>query len=118
VDRQRIARLITELDDRRFKVRDAAFKALEEIGLDAEPELRRLNEQELDPNLRRLVQVLLRKIDGRSLPPGQLQALRVIDAVERIGGDKGRQLLKALAAGDADAALTRDAKTALRRLGE
>jgi len=117
IDRQRIEQLIGDLHDSRFKVRNAAMKELSAMGLDAEAALRRLGEQELELHVRRLVTELLQKIDGRSLPPGQLQSLRAVEVLERLASPAARDLLAGLAAGDPDAALTREAKSALVRLG-
>ena len=50
-------------------------------------------------------------------PAATLRQLRALVALERIGTEEARTVLRGLAAGAADARLTQEAAAALRRLG-
>jgi WD40 repeat protein len=120
-DQGRIARLIQDLDDDTFEVRDRASRALERLGPRAEAALRRALEKptsaEVSARASRLLQKLERP-DGPTLPSEELIALRVVEALEGGGTPEARAVLKDLAAGAADAELTQAAKAALGRLAE
>ncbi|HYT88133.1 MAG TPA: sigma-70 family RNA polymerase sigma factor [Gemmataceae bacterium] len=116
-DRGRLLQWIADLDNKNFRVRDAAFKALCEAGETATPVV----EEALaaQPSLevsRRLQQVLdaLR----RSPTPDAVRLIRAVQALELAGTPEARAVLRAWAEGAPGARLTEDARAALRRLAQ
>jgi hypothetical protein len=113
--RDRLARLIADLDDWRFTVRDRAAETLAALQEAAGPALRQALREPLSPEARRTVTGLLDRLRGPGLPPDVLRQVRAVEVLERIGKD-ACPLLEALAAGAPPARLSREAKTALQRL--
>jgi WD40 repeat protein len=111
---QRIARLIVDLDSKRFAVRQAAMKELEKLDDAAVPALRRGLADKLSLEAHRRVEVLLAK--QVSLSAEGLRALRAVEALEHIGTPGARQVLQALAKGLPEARLTRAARASVERL--
>lgn len=117
VDDKRIARLIADLDDESFEVREKASRELEERWRQAERAARKaLADGKLSAEQRLRIGRLIEKVGGPSLPPEELRALRGVEALERLGRPDGLRLLEELAKGPADAPLTREAKAAVERL--
>lgn len=115
VDRQRIERLIAELDDDRFAVRQEARKELQALGELAEPALRRVLAGRPSLEVNRSIDALLELLHGGAPSPERLRTWRVLELLEIIGTTAARQLLEPLARGDPDARLTGEAKAALER---
>jgi WD40 repeat protein len=118
-DPARVARLLAELDDRRFATRRRAAEQLEKIGEPVTGAVRQALARAKSLDSRRHFEQLLERLDriDRPVPAGaSLQALRTVEALEHIGGDGARKLLAELAAGAPDARLTREAKVSLQRL--
>jgi WD40 repeat protein len=116
-DRQRIARLIADLDDDSFDVREKAGAALERLGTEAEAALTRALEETGSAEVRRRVERLLAKLKNppSPLPSEELVKLRMVEALATSGTPEARDLIKELAKGDPDTRLTQEAKAALRR---
>jgi hypothetical protein len=118
-DKQRLARLIADLDSDRFAVRDQAAKELERFGELAEPALRQaLQVPGVSLELRRRLEPLLAKLLRPVTDPQQLQALRAIEALEHIGTVEARRVLVNLAKGAPEARVTQEANAALERLAK
>ena len=66
----------------------------------------------------RRVQQLLDRLEKEVLSADRLRELRAVEVLEQIGTEEARQVLTALAKGDSEAPLTREAKASLRRLAE
>ncbi len=115
VDAQRVARLIADLDDERFAVRDKASADLAKLGDLAEPFLRKTLEGKPSPEVRRRAQTILEGLH-RALSAEPLREVRAVELLEQIGTPSARTVLAALAEGAAGARLTREAKATLRRL--
>jgi WD40 repeat protein len=114
LDRDRMTRLLAELDHRRPVVRDRATHELEAIADLAEPALRDLLKTSPGPEVRRRVEQVLGCLDDRVLSPEHLRGLRVVEALERMARPQSRRVLEKLAGGD-PSRLTRDARSALDR---
>jgi RNA polymerase sigma factor (sigma-70 family) len=112
---KQIAALLADLDSDDFSVREKASAGLEELGEAAESALRQALEGSPSAEVRRRVEVLLRKLRKESPGPGRLRELRALEVLEQVGGPEARQVLAALARGAPEARLTRDAKAALDR---
>lgn len=112
---QRIADLIDLIGHPRYTVREQASRELEQFRDEAEPALRRaLTRPEAET--RRRAERLLKRIESRGIAPDTLRVIRCVELLEQIGTAEARQLLQDLAQGAADARLTQEAQTSLRRL--
>lgn len=111
VEANRLVELIHRLDADEFEQREAASRELEKLGAIAEPALRRALRQDPSLEMRRRTLALLDKL---VLPSADvLRSLRAVEVLEQIGDAEARRLLEKLAAGAAEARLTREAKAAL-----
>jgi hypothetical protein len=107
--------LLRDLDDDSFKRREKATGELVGLGTAAESALRRtLNQADLSPEARSRVRQVLGALE-RS--PEWRQHSRALIVLEYIRSSAARDLLKALADGDAGSLLTAEALAARRRLG-
>jgi WD40 repeat protein len=115
-DEAAIGRLIADLDDPSFRVREKAARELQQTGKPAVPLLReRLPQARSLEQRRRMEAVLTRLV--KALPRSEeLQALRAVEVLERIGNAEARELLTRLTHGDGRAYLTEHARAALKRL--
>jgi RNA polymerase sigma factor (sigma-70 family) len=114
-DARRTERWLRDLDSDDFSTRQQAAEALARLGDAAEPALRRALKVTPSAEVRRRVEQLLAKLDWRATPE-RLRLWRAIEALEHIDTPEARQVLKALAAGAAEAGLTQEAQAALARL--
>lgn len=114
IDAQRIRRLIGDLDSDQFAVREAATQALEQLGQEAEPELRKARAPKLSAELRKRIDALLAAPRiVRSLEVAR--QIRAVQVLEWIGSSQARRHLETLAGGEPAARLTQEAKAALQR---
>jgi WD40 repeat protein len=111
-----LPRLVSQLDSAVFKTRQKAARDLEALGEAARPALEKALRDRPSPEMRRLVQELLAKLQTRPLQPEEVRGLRAIDVLEHIGTEEARQLLKQLAQGAPAAFLTEAAEASLERL--
>jgi WD40 repeat protein len=114
---QRLDALVAALDSDRYADRAKATAELERFGPLAEPALRRALAGRPSIELRRRAEGLLAKAQAWATAPETLREFRAVAALERAGTAEARALLAELAGGDPDAALTRDARGALGRIG-
>jgi WD40 repeat protein len=115
-DVQRLAQLIADLDADKFAVREKATQELEALGRAAEPALQKALQGQPGLEARRRINELLGKVKGVAAGGDAARQARALEALELMGTAEARQLLEALAKGEADDPLTQDAKKALRRL--
>jgi WD40 repeat protein len=114
----RIARLIADLDDDRYTVREAATAELAGLGTSARQALRKALERRPSVEARRRIEDLLDKPDWHTPSPDELRLLRAVGALEQMGTSAAETLLATLTKGAPDAPLTREAKAALDRLAQ
>jgi hypothetical protein len=118
---RRLDRLIAELDDERFEVRQRATRALEALGVDVEPALRKALAHgpplEQRKRLERLLEPLQAQ-DKRRMSKEFLGRLRAVEVLERSGTVDARAVLEKLAAGGRGFRLTEEARAALARVEE
>jgi hypothetical protein len=111
----RVARLLAVLDSEKFAERERATRELETLEETAAVELRQTLARKPSLEIRRRVEALLERLNH--LPTrAQLQALRAIETLERIGTPEAKQVLKTLTEGAPEARTTEEAKRTLRRL--
>lgn len=111
-DAKQVARLLADLDSERFTVRDKAMRELEKLGESAAAELHKALANKPSLEVKRRIEQLLEKQNG----PETLRTVRALETLERIGTHAARELCATLAAGAAEAWLTREARATLRRL--
>jgi HEAT repeat protein len=108
-------KLITDLDSNNFPVREAAAKALAEVGGPAEPALHKALKGRATPEARRRLELLLNALKGEP-GPEEIRQMRAVQALELAGTPKAYETLRAWADGARGSRLTADAKGALDRL--
>jgi hypothetical protein len=116
VDAAQLARLIGELNDEEFAVRERASAELQKMGDVAEAALRRAAANSDAVEVRRRAERLLEKLDAPDPSPTHLRELRGLEVLEHIGTPEAQRLLQTLAGGAKGALLTREAQASLDRL--
>jgi hypothetical protein len=111
-----LKKLLADLDNDRFQTRQTAFKQLADLGELAEAALQETLKADASAEKRRRVEQLLSA--PRTIPsPEQLRAIRAVEILERIGNAEAKRVLDGIAKGAPPAQLTREAQSALDRLG-
>jgi HEAT repeat protein len=117
VSGETLKKLIDALDSPRFAEREAAEKALTELGEAALAELRsRLENKPSVEQKSRIEKILKPHEKPGTLPPAVLRQARAVMILERIGNADARKLLQELSGGAPEAAPTREAIRAMERL--
>jgi RNA polymerase sigma factor (sigma-70 family) len=108
-------KLIADLNSDEFAVREAAGRALTDLGELAVPAMRKAlaSRPPLEPRLR--LEALVKRVETRTLTTEELRIQRAIAALEMQGTAEAREVLKRLAAGAPGALTTTAAQSALRR---
>jgi RNA polymerase sigma factor (sigma-70 family) len=117
-DAKRIARLLVDLDDERFRVREKASRELKALAEFAAPALRKALTGKPSLEVQRQLKRLLHRLEGGSLSAETLRHIRAVEALEAIGNPQARRLVDKLAAGPAEMRLTQEAKAAAGRLAK
>jgi hypothetical protein len=115
VSRQRLARLIADLDADEYAVREKATRDVEALDDLAVPALAEAMRGRPGLEVRRRVEGLLERM-ARGGSPARLRQIRAVAVLEQIGTPEARQVLQALAKGTPEARLTREAGASLERL--
>jgi RNA polymerase sigma factor (sigma-70 family) len=116
MDAKRVERLIADLDDGRFQVREQATKELEALADRAAPALCKALAGDPSPEARRRLSSLRDRLEGGRLSAETVRQIRAVEALESIGNPEARRLLDQLAAGPSETRLTQEAKEAVERL--
>jgi WD40 repeat protein len=112
-----IARLVSDLDDNAFAVREKASSELAKMGYRAEQALRQALRAKPSQEVQNRVNLLLGKLEDLASDPAKLRILRAVEILERIGSPDARQVLHGLQ--DAgEGVLSEDAKASLERLAK
>lgn len=114
----RLARLIADLDNDQFAVREEATRELEKLGTLAEAELRKALANRPSPEMRRRVEHVLARTQGAAPTADRLRTGRALEMLELVGSPEARRLLETLAGGPARSTLSQDARAALDRLAK
>jgi hypothetical protein len=117
-DPRRLEKLIAELDNDDFVVREQAQKELAAAGSAAVDALRQALAKDPSPEVRRRLQRLLAPYDRPGTQPARLRAVRAVEVLERIGTPPARRLLQDLVGKVGDAVVEQEIKDSLRRLDE
>jgi RNA polymerase sigma factor (sigma-70 family) len=113
---ERAMQLVGELDAKEFAARQKATAELEKLGAQAEPALRRALQRQPGLELRQRLDRLLELVEGAEGSPRRLRLVRAVAVLEHVGSAESLELLKRLAEGAPEAALTREAKPSAERL--
>jgi hypothetical protein len=115
-DAARVGRLMADLNNDEFAVRERAERDLAALGDAVAVELRQGLRRATAPEERRRLGRLIESLEA-TVPADQvLQALRGVEVLEHIGTPQARGVLRALAQGAPGARLTREAAASLGRL--
>src|SRR5262249_10799132 len=114
-DAARAERLVRDLDDNAFLVREKAQRALQALADTATPALEKALAGNPSLEARPRLVKLLHEVDRPDFSRTR-QKLRAVEALEYAGTAAARELLAALARGAPEARLTREAGASLGRL--
>jgi hypothetical protein len=115
-EQKRIAKLIADLNSDDFETREKANQELEKAVETVESELRKAQGEQPAPEIRQRLERVLEKLQDPAKVRERLRLVRANEVLEKIGTEEARQVLKAIAHGAPDAALTKDSRAALERL--
>jgi hypothetical protein len=110
-----LARLIADLDDERFPVREQASGELARLAESAKPALQQALAAGPSPEARRRIERLLDRLE-RPLPVERVRYVRAIEVLEQIGTTAAQRVLEKLARGGSGAVETEEARAAWERL--
>jgi hypothetical protein len=117
VDSKRVEKLLADLDNEDFDVREKATKELEEMGSVIEATLRKEQERTKSAEVRRRLELVLKKMDSSpASPEKRVIPGRALLVLEHSGTPEAKELLKKLAGGATTAWQTQEAKAALERI--
>jgi WD40 repeat protein len=112
-----VRRLLADLDSDEFQTRQKAQDGLSRLHVEWLPLFEAVLEARPSLEVKRRVEVLLRK-QRYAWSPEMLRRLRAVQVLERIGSAEAERLLEALERGLAWSCLTRDARAARERLAQ
>jgi WD40 repeat protein len=116
VEDKRLRRLIADLDDDSFEVRERAGAELARMAEQAEAELRKVLEGNPSVEVRSRIERLLEAWQRPTPSAARLRQLRALEVLEATGTPEARQLLEKIVGGAPGAWLTRQARATLERL--
>jgi hypothetical protein len=117
IDPKRLARLIADLDDDVFKVREKAMRELAEAGSDAADALRKALANDPSVEAKGRIEGLLKRLD-KGGSSEHLRHLRAIEVLERIGTPPAKDMLRELARKPLPEELDEEIHASLQRMGE
>jgi WD40 repeat protein len=109
-------RLVQELGDAKFAVREQAFKKLDDLGESAVVGLKSRLASATQQETRNRMMRLLAKHDPVTPTPEMIGEARALEILEQLGTTASRELLQSLAGGAANARRTQTAIEVLKRL--
>jgi hypothetical protein len=113
---RQVDRLIAELDNDEFEVREKATVELGKLGESVVPALRQALKDKPSAEAARRIEKLLQPYNKVAGEPGTPPELNALGVLEYAGTAEAKELLEALAKGTPGARLTEEAKAALQRL--
>jgi hypothetical protein len=116
VSKKEISRLLADLANEQFLVRENARKKLAELGELAEPALRALLEAETTLEQKTRAEKLLARLRDPITDGNKLRALRAVELLELVRTPAAVEVLRTLAGGAEDAYVTDEARAAFRRM--
>jgi WD40 repeat protein len=116
VEAPNLDKLIADLDNDEFEVREKATEKLIELGRAAEAAVRKAAANGSAEVRARAARILEPLDKGNSGDGQRVRGLRALEALEAIGTPEARRVIEEIAKGAAEAELTRAAKDAIGRL--
>ncbi len=116
VNQTSLEKLVADLDQASFAVRDKAGRELAAMGLIAEATLTKGLQAKPSVEASRRIKALLADMQSKRPPPEQLRAIRAVEVLERIATREAGDFLRQLTDGSEAAYLTIHAKEALDRM--
>lgn len=116
VDRQRLEKLVADLENNDFQVREQAVEELEKVGELALPVLEAALAAEPTLEARKRLEQIRDRATGIILTGNDVRILRALETLQRIGNPDAKGLLEKLAQGAGGARQTREAQAALNWL--
>jgi dipeptidyl aminopeptidase/acylaminoacyl peptidase len=113
-----VLQLLRDLDNDDLKIRDQAMRRLEDLGASTKRALGETLEDDPSPEVRRRIEELLARLEEPSSANDRLRPLRAIKVLEQIGTPDAKKLLDTLTKGRPEAAVTKEAMSALKRLAK
>jgi WD40 repeat protein len=107
-----VEKLIGQLDDEDFDVRERATRDLIALGRSAEPGLRKAIRNPASAEAKRRLESILERLDKYN----PMQGLRALEILEGIGTPEARQLVEEMARGAPEELVTIEAKAQLLRM--
>jgi RNA polymerase sigma factor (sigma-70 family) len=117
LDRQRLNRLLADLDSNNFAVRSRATAEIEQLGDVSVTALKKKLAENPSLEVRQRIRTILKNVESWG-SPSLIRQIRAVEVLERVGTQPARQLLQKLAAGAPSARLTKEAAAAVGRLGK
>jgi WD40 repeat protein len=114
---EQLARLIRDLDDDAFEVREKASAALAQGGEAAARALRKALASAPPPEVRRRADAVLELLESSQVLPANLPQLRAVHVLERIASPEAKKLLQEVAGRPGEGDAEQHARAALKRLG-
>jgi WD40 repeat protein len=111
-----VRRLLRELDDERFLVRERATRQLGQLGESAEPLLREHAAARPSPEAMQRIEVLLDALTQQGTDSEMLRCIRTVEVLERAATPAAQDVLRRIAGGAFGAGLKARAEASLRRL--
>jgi WD40 repeat protein len=116
VDKERLAKLVADLEHVRFDQRKRAAAELEKLAELAEPALKARLADEPSLDLKQRLDKLLEQLAGPATVPEHVRAMRGIETLELIATPEARQLVEKMTEGAPESRVTRAAKATLERM--
>jgi WD40 repeat protein len=117
-DAKVLEKLIAQLDDEDFEVREKATKELASLGGQAEGALRRALKATPSAEVTRRIEELLKKRNGSVVSGERLGQERALEVLEDLGTPEAKKLLEELSKGPANAWVTAEAEAVLKRMAK
>jgi len=116
LEAREVERLLANLDNDSFAVREKSHLALEAAGKSVRPALLEALEGKLSPEKKRRLQELLDAMTSAGPTPELVAPLRALEVLDRLDTPEALRLLQDLGQGNSAARLTHEAQLVLRRL--
>jgi WD40 repeat protein len=115
-DPERVAQLISDLDDKRFDTRQRATHELRQLAELAEAQLEKAGVRQGSLEFRKRLEQLRDYLAGPITEPDRLRTVRAVEVLEQIATPEARRLLHRISVDTPDTLLARTARKAVIRL--
>jgi len=115
---QQISGMIADLDSNQFAVRQNVTEGLESLGMIAEAPLKEALAAKPSLELRQRIERLLALLTKRGTQGEELRRVRALEVLEHINTAAARDVIAAVAEGQANLLAAAEAKASLERLGK